>query len=134
MTSRRGKVVPMPQPHADLRSQLETARLELRALFRALDELHLMPHIPDELHALFELDADFAEALWVLEQPEGRFDLAAMMRDTRASLEERTRATQKLRSLMPVAERRRLDEQQRQVLSLRLEDAYGDLPGGSPVE
>lgn len=71
---------------AGLREVLETSRLSLRALFRALDRLQLAQEIPLELRALFELDGDLAEALWVLDQPIGRFDLAAMTRDTIASL------------------------------------------------
>lgn len=51
---------------ADLRSRLESARLNLLALFRALDQMDLTPaEIPQRLmRQLFELDADYAEALW----------------------------------------------------------------------
>src|SRR5258708_38836540 len=50
----------------DLRRHLETARLDLLALFRALDRMNLAPaEIPQRLiRQLFELDADYAEALW----------------------------------------------------------------------
>jgi hypothetical protein len=53
---------------ADLRACLETARLDLLALFRALDRMDLAPaEIPQRLmRQIFELDADFAEALWAL--------------------------------------------------------------------
>lgn len=67
---------------------LERSRLSLLTLFRALDRLGLSQDIPAELHMLFELDADLVEALWVLDQPPGRFDLAAMAVDTMASLRE----------------------------------------------
>ncbi|HMC60285.1 MAG TPA: hypothetical protein VKJ01_13930, partial [Candidatus Solibacter sp.] len=52
----------------DLRPRLETARLDLLALFRALDRMDLSPaEIPQQLlRQLFELDADYAEALWAL--------------------------------------------------------------------
>lgn len=69
-----------------LRPQLEDARLDLRALYRSLDQLMLAQQLPAQLRRLQELDADFAEALWVLDQPRGRFDLSAMIDDTLASL------------------------------------------------
>ena len=49
----------------DLRSRLEAARLDLLALFRALDQMELSPaEIPLRLmRQLFEMDADYAEAL-----------------------------------------------------------------------
>lgn len=72
----------------DVRTRLEAARLDLRALYRALDRMQLAQDLPDELMRLQELDADFAEALWVLDQPPGRFDMAMMMRDTLCSLNE----------------------------------------------
>jgi len=58
---------------ADLRARLETSRLDLLALFRALDRLGLaLAEIPQRLiRQLFELDADCAEALWALDQPPG---------------------------------------------------------------
>ena len=50
----------------DLRARLERARLDLLALFRALDRMDLSPaEIPQRLiRQLFELDADYVEALW----------------------------------------------------------------------
>ena len=69
---------------ADLRARLEAARLDLLALFRALDRIDLTPYeIPQRLiRQLFELDADYAEALWSLDQPPGALDLNLMLRDT----------------------------------------------------
>ena len=83
---RRSPVV-IPQ---DLRARLEAARLDLLALFRALDKMYLTPlEIPQRLlQQLFELDADCAEALWALDQPPGTIDLRAMLRDTLAALEQ----------------------------------------------
>jgi len=71
-----------------LETELEAARLDLLALFRALDRLDLTAaEIPqDLLHELFELDADFAEALHVLDFPTRGLDVRAMVADTRASL------------------------------------------------
>jgi hypothetical protein len=60
----RGTAVEIPP---DLRARLEAARLDLLSLFRALDRLNLSPaEIPQRLiRQLFELDADYVEALWV---------------------------------------------------------------------
>ena len=54
----------------DLRVRLEVARLDLLALFRALDRMDLSPEqIPQRLlRQLLERDADYAEALWALDQ------------------------------------------------------------------
>jgi hypothetical protein len=67
MTRRSAVEVP-----ADLRARLEgleAARLDLLALFRALDRMDLKPfEIPQRLiRQLFELDADCAEALWAVD-------------------------------------------------------------------
>jgi len=88
---------------ADLRSRLEAARLELLALFRALDRMDLAPaEIPQLLlRQLFELDADYAEALWALDQTPGRFKLQAMLRDTSAALERMPQLLTKFRRLLP---------------------------------
>ena len=50
----------------DLPARLEGARLDLLALFRALDKMDLSPaEIPQRLiRQPFELDADYVEALW----------------------------------------------------------------------
>src|SRR5260370_30336349 len=74
----------------DLRARLEAARLDLLALFRALDRMHLTPEqIPQRLlQQLFELDADYVEALWGLDQPPGKLDRRALPRDTLAALEQ----------------------------------------------
>jgi hypothetical protein len=66
--ARGGSRVEIP---SDLRTRLETARLDLLPLFRALDRMNLTPaEIPRRLvRQLFEMDADFAEALWALDQP-----------------------------------------------------------------
>ena len=75
---------------ADLRPRLETARLDLLALFRALDRMKLTPEqIPQRLlRQLFELDADYVEALWGLDQPPGQINLQALLRDTLAALDQ----------------------------------------------
>src|SRR5258708_30820946 len=79
----------------DLRARLETARLDLLALFRALDRMDLSAtEIPQRLlRQLIELDADFAEALWGPDQPARRLDVRAMLRDTLAALDQLPAAT-----------------------------------------
>ena len=88
---------------ADLRARLETARLDLLALFRALDRMHLTPQqIPQRLiRQLFELDADYVEALWGLNQPPGKLNLHTMLRDTLAALEQLPTACSRLRQNLP---------------------------------
>lgn len=88
---------------ADLRTRLEAARLDLLVLFRALDRMDLTPlEIPQRLlQQLFELDADYVEALWALDQPKGSFDLRAMLRDTLAALDQLPDATASFRKHLP---------------------------------
>jgi hypothetical protein len=87
----------------DLRARLEAARLDLLALFRALDRMDLTPaEIPQRLiRQLFELDADYVEALWALDQPVGKFDWQAMLRDTLAALEQLPQACSRFRKHLP---------------------------------
>src|SRR6202022_110086 len=86
-----------------LRARLEAARLDLLALFRALDRMDLSPaEIPQRLiRQLFELDADYVEALWALDQPPASLDLAAMLRDTLAALDQLPEACARLRTHLP---------------------------------
>src|ERR1700686_3529393 len=88
---------------ADLRTRLETARLDLLALIRALDRMNLTPEqIPQRLiRQLFELDADYVEALWGLDQPPGKLNLRAMLRDTLAALEQLPDACPRFRRNLP---------------------------------
>jgi len=81
----------------------ERARLDLLALFRALDRMDLSPaEIPQRLkHQLFELDADYVEALWALDQPPASLDLRAMLRDTSAALDQLPEACARFRSHLP---------------------------------
>ena len=87
----------------DLRARLEAARLDLLALFRALDQMDLSPaEIPQRLiRQLFELDADYVEALWALDRPPGSLDLRAMLRDTLASLEQLPETYTRFRKNLP---------------------------------
>ena len=87
---------------SDLRARLEAARLDLLALFRALDRMHLAPEqIPQRLlRQRFELDADYVEALWGLDQPPGKLHLRAMLRDTSAALEQLPSACSRFRKTL----------------------------------
>ena len=87
----------------DLRARLEVARLDLLALFRALDGMNLSPdEIPQRLlRQLLEWDADLAEALWALDQPAGSLDRRAMLRDTLTVLDRLPTACAQFRKKLP---------------------------------
>ncbi len=127
-----GRTVPIP---TDLRARLERARLDLLALFRSLDRMDLTPaEIPQRLiRQLFELDADFAEALWGLDQPPGTLDLSLMLRDTLAALEQLPEASRRFRETLPSRVHptlARLEITVRQ--NLRPTEAYSMVPGRDP--
>jgi len=126
---------PRVEVPADLRARLEAARLDLLALFRALDRMDLTPaEIPQRLiRQLFELDADFAEALWALDQPPGTLDLKLMLRDTLAALEQLPEAAARFRKNLPHRAHpilARLEATVRQ--SLLSVEAYNLVPGRDP--
>jgi len=126
---------PPAQIPADLRARLETARLDLLALFRALDRMDLSPaEIPQRLiRQLFELDADCAEALWALDQPPASLDMQAMLRDTLAALEQLPEACSRLRNNLPPRARPSLTLLEIKVRkSLDPAEAYSMIPGRDP--
>lgn len=128
---RRSSIVIPP----DLRGRLETARLDLLALFRALDKMYLTPlDIPQRLlQQLFELDADCAEALWALDQPPGEINLRAMLRDTLAALEQIPKECARFRKNLPPRARPILASLEPAVRqSLSPSEAYNMLPGTHP--
>jgi hypothetical protein len=119
----------------DLRARLEAARLDLLALFRALDQMDLTAlEIPQRLlQQLFELDADYAEALWALDQPQGTIDLRKMLRDTLVALDQLPDATARLRKHLPKRAQPlllRLEPAMRK--SLNPDEAYTMVPGREP--
>ena len=123
------------QVPADLRARLESARLDLKALFRALDRMNLSPsEIPQRLiRQLFELDADFVEALWALDQPPLSLNLHAMTRDTLASLEQLPELSSRFRKNLPNTARpvlAQLESTFRQHLDPT--EAYSMVPGRDP--
>ena len=117
----------------ELRARLEGARLDLRALYRSLDRLHLAADLPGELRRLQELDADYAEALWVLDQPPGAFDLTAMARDTGDSLARLPTARKRFLALFDGPTRAVLEQRVQTTRgSLSPDDAYLEIPGRDP--
>jgi hypothetical protein len=120
---------------ADLRRRLEAARLDLLALFRALDRMDLKPsEIPQRLiRQLFELDADLAEALWALDQPSGSLDLKAMLRDTLAALQQLPGASARFRNNLPRRAHLVLPQLEITVRqNLLPSEAYNMVPGRDP--
>ena len=119
----------------DLRARLETARLDLLALFRALDRMDLSAtEIPQRLlRQLFELDADFAEALWGLDQPAGRLDVRALLRDTLAALDQLPAATTRFRKNLPRRAHPTLANLETSIrTALDPSEAYSMVPGRDP--
>ena len=124
-----------PELPPDLRARLEDARLDLLALFRALDRMDLAPpEIPQRLiRQLFELDADYAEALWGLDQPPGALDLRRMLRDNLAALEQLPLTSSQFKKRLPLRANPTL-AQLESTIRLRLTrlDAYSMVPGRDP--
>ncbi len=82
---------------------------------------------------LFELDADYVEALWALDQPPTSLDLHAMLRDTLAALDQLPEACARLRSHLPRRAHPILTQLEITVRSsLDPAEAYSMVPGRSP--
>jgi hypothetical protein len=127
--------LPAERIPADLRAHLETARLDLLALFRALDRMDLSPaEIPQRLiRQLFELDADYAEALWALDQPPAGLNLPAMLRDTLAALEQLPEVSSRFRRNLPPRAHPTLERLESDIRAdLRPAEAYNMVPGRDP--
>jgi hypothetical protein len=119
----------------DLRVRLERARLDLLALFRALDRMSLTPEqIPQRLiRQLFELDADYVEALWGLDQPPGKLNLQAMLRDTLAALDQLPAGCSRLRDNLPPPVHPILAQLEPDIrIKLNPAEAYNMVPGRNP--
>ena len=120
---------------ADLRGRLEAARLDARALFRAMDRLDITPEeMPQALICeLFELDADCAEALWALDQPAPALDFKAMVHDTLASLKHIPAVRSEFLKKIPERSKAPLDKIAKEIRSgLTVSDAYLQVPGRNP--
>jgi hypothetical protein len=90
--------------------------------------------IPQRLiRQLFELDADFAEALWALDQPPGALDLRLVLRDTLSALERLPAASRRFRKNLPPRAHPTLASLEITVRqNLRLAEAYNMVPGRDP--
>ena len=124
-----------PEIPPGLRTRLEQARLDLLALFRALDRMDLSPaEIPQRpIRQLFELDADFVEALWGLDQSAGTLDLNRMLRDTLAALRQLPRACQQFKKRLPPRAHPALAQLESTIrATLPLSEAYSMVPGRDP--
>ncbi len=119
----------------DLRPRLEAARLDLLALFRALDRMDLLAEeIPQRrLRQLFELDAAYAEALWALDPPAATLNRAAMVRDTLAALDRLPSSLVQFRKRLPPRAHPILAQLERSVrMALNPKEAYNMVPGRNP--
>ena len=124
-----------PAIPAQLRVRLEVARLDLLALFRALDRMDLSAaEIPQRLlRQLFEKDADYAEALWALDQVEGRLDRRNMLRDTLAALEQLPSLCARFRKQLPARAHPTLEQLEASIRkALNPKEAYNMVPGRDP--
>ena len=124
-----------PEIPPGLRTRLEQARLDLLALFRALDRMDLSPaEIPQRLiRQLFELDADFVEALWGLDQSAGTLDLHRMLRDTLAALRQLPQACQQFNKRLPPRAHPALAQLESTFrATLPVSEAYSSVPGRHP--
>ena len=118
----------------DLRARLEAARLDLLALFRALDRMDLSAQeIPQRLlRQLFERDADYAEALWALDQPAGSLDRRAMLRNTLRALGQLPSASAQFRKQLPARAHPTLEQLEGRIRkALNPKEAYM-VPGRDP--
>lgn len=119
----------------NLRTRLEAARLDLLALFRTLDRMDLSAgEIPQRLlQQLFQLDADYAEALWALDQPATSLDRHAMLRDTLAALTHLPLAAAQFRNKLPPRSQPILAQLEQSVRkALNPTEAYNMVPGRNP--
>jgi hypothetical protein len=119
----------------DLRARLEVARLDLLALFRALDRMDLSPEeIPQGLlRQLLEKDADYAEALWALDQPAGSLDRRAMLRHALTALDQLPSACAQFRKQLPARAHPTLEQLERTLRKkLNPNEAYNMVPGRDP--
>lgn len=82
---------------------------------------------------LFELNADYVEALWGLDQPPGKFNLQAMLRDTLAALEQLPAACSRLRDNLPPSAHPILAQLEPDLrINLDPAEAYNMVPGRNP--
>ena len=90
--------------------------------------------IPQRLiRQLFELDADYVEALWALDQPPGTLNLPSMLRDTLAALQQLPEASVRFRKNLPRRAHPTLAQLEATVRATLLPaEAYRMVPGHDP--
>jgi hypothetical protein len=90
--------------------------------------------IPQRLiRQLFELDANYVEALWALDQPTGKLDWHAMLRDTLAALEQLPQACARFRNHLPSRAHPTLSTLEAELRNrLHPTQAYSMVPGRDP--
>src|SRR6266852_5628260 len=95
---------------------------------------HSPVEIPQRLlRQLFELDADLAEALWALDQPEGSLHRRAMLRDTLAALDQLPPKCAQFRGKLPARAHPTPEQLEGGVRkALNLKEAYNMVPGRDP--
>jgi hypothetical protein len=85
------------------------------------------------MHRLFELDADFAEALHVMDLSPRNISVGLMLRDTEASLARIAAVREDLLAILQAPDRARLEARVPAVrATLSPADAYIDIPGRDP--
>src|ERR1039457_7037006 len=117
---------------ADLRARRQTGPA---GSVRALDHRDLSPDVIPQglLRQLFERDADYAEALWALDQAEGSLDRRAMLRDTLTALEQLPSACDQFRKQLPARAHPTLEQLEGSVRkALNPKEAYNMVPGRDP--
>lgn len=117
-----------------MRKKLEDVRLEALALSRSLDTLGLtLADMPPTLRELFELDADFAEALWALDQPAKALNFDRMLKDTEAALRLWPRQVSRFTAALNPVTAEQLERRLPVVhATLDAGDAYRGVPGAKP--
>jgi hypothetical protein len=115
-----------------VRNLLALRLLLLNDDWRLLDQMDLTPlEIPQRLiRQLFELDADYAEALWALDQSPMKFNVRAMTPDTLAALEQLPAAVERFRKNLPPRAHPKLKRLEAAVRkNLDPKEAYNMVPG-----
>jgi hypothetical protein len=96
--------------------------------------LRIAQSLPEGLYRLMELDADFAEALHVMDLSPPGIDARAMLRDTLASLDELPETREEFLDSLDAKERKRLEAHISSVRAgLGPQAAYIDIPGRDPA-
>lgn len=95
--------------------------------------MRIAQDLPLQLRRLQELDADYAEALYVLDRPPGGIDWSRMIGDTRASLQRLPAFREAFLLTFDETVRAGIEERVQHMRDLLVpEDAYLEIPGRDP--